>query len=119
MAKILIVDDSAFSRKMLRGILVAGGHEIIGEACDGAEASEKYKELLPDITTMDITMPNVDGITVLKNIKEDYPEAKVIMITALGSGEKIIEALNTGAANYITKPFDSGKIIDAIEAALE
>ncbi|HBC92722.1 MAG TPA: two-component system response regulator [Pelotomaculum sp.] len=119
MAKILIVDDSAISRKKLRAILEAGNHEIVGEASDGAEALEKYQELSPDLVTMDITMPNIDGIAALINIKQYDSSARVVMITALGKGEKILEALNAGAKNYITKPFEEHKIISFIQEALE
>jgi two-component system chemotaxis response regulator CheY len=118
-AKILIVDDSAISRKKLRAILEAGNHEIVGEASDGAEALEKYQELSPDLVTMDITMPNIDGIAALINIKQYDSSARVVMITALGKGEKILEALNAGAKNYITKPFEEHKIISFIQEALE
>ncbi len=119
MAKILIVDDSVVSRKKLRSTLEAANHEIIGEACDGAEAFEKYEALQPDLVTLDITMPNVDGITVLKKIRENYPEARVVMITALGKGNKILEALNAGAKNYITKPYEDEQIINSVQEALE
>lgn len=119
MAKILIVDDSMLSRKKLRTILESADHEIIGEACDGAEAFEKYEALLPELVTMDITMPNVDGITVLKKIMECHPDARVVMITALGKGDKILEALNAGAKHYITKPYEDDQIINAIKEALE
>lgn len=119
MAKILIVDDSLISRKKLRQILESAGHEIAGEACDGDEAFKKYEELQPDLVTMDITMPNVDGITVLKMIMEAHPDAKVVMITALGKGGKILEALNAGAKNYITKPYEDEQIVNSIKEALE
>lgn len=119
MAKILIVDDSALSRKKLRAILEQAGHEISGEACDGAEAYEKYQALSPDLVTLDITMPNVDGISVLKKIMADYPQAKVVMITALGKGDKILEALNAGAKNYIAKPFEDDQLISSINDALK
>jgi two-component system chemotaxis response regulator CheY len=119
MAKILIVDDSAVSRKKLKDVIGSAGHEIIGEACDGAEASEKYEALLPDLVTMDITMPNIDGITVLKKIMECHPDAKIVMITALGKADKILEALNAGAKNYITKPYEDDQIIKSINEVLE
>ncbi len=119
MAKILIVDDSAVSRKKLKAVLESANHEIVGEACDGAEAFAKYQELLPDLVTMDITMPNIDGITVLKQIMEKHPQAKIVMITALGKGDKILEALNAGAKNYITKPYEDEQIINSIQEVLE
>lgn len=119
MAKILIVDDSAVSRKKLRSILERADHEIVGEAGDGAEGMEKYRALSPELVTMDITMPNVDGISVLKEIMQYNPAARVVMITALGKGETILEALNSGAKNYITKPFDADKVLDSVREALE
>lgn len=119
MAKILIVDDSAISRRKLRAMLESAHHEIVGEAGDGAEGLKKYKELSPDLVTLDITMPNVDGISALKNIMAYNPAARVVMITALGKGEKVLEALNAGAKNYITKPFAKGQIISSIQEALE
>ncbi|ATW27460.1 response regulator [Candidatus Formimonas warabiya] len=119
MAKILIVDDSIVSRKKLREILESAGHEIVGEACDGAEAFEKYQALLPDLVTMDITMPHIDGITVLKKIMDCDPHARVVMITALGKGDKILQALNAGAKNYITKPYEDEQIIRSLQEALE
>ncbi|KNZ40716.1 response regulator [Acetobacterium bakii] len=119
MAKILIVDDSAVSRKKLRTILEAAHHEIIGEASDGAVGCRKYEELSPDLVTMDITMPKVDGITALKDILKFNPLARVVMITALGKGSTILDSLNAGAKNYITKPFANDQVIDAIAEALE
>ncbi len=119
MAKILVVDDSAVSRKKLVKILEDAGHEVTGEASDGAEALEKYEALLPDLVTMDITMPGMDGIAVLKKLMESHKNAKVIMITALGKGEKILEALNAGAKNYITKPYEDDQISSTIKELLE
>ncbi len=119
MAKILIVDDSAISRKRLRTILETANHEIIGEGSDGVIALQKFEELSPDLVTMDITMPNVDGLTVLKEIITVDPLARVVMITALGKGSTILEALNAGARNYITKPFAEDQVISAIAEALE
>jgi two-component system, chemotaxis family, chemotaxis protein CheY len=118
-AKILIVDDSTVSRKKLRAILEAANHEIVGEAGDGAEALKKYEALSPDLVTMDITMPNVDGISVVKEIMKYDPLARVVMITALGKGGTILEALNAGAKHYITKPFADDQIINSIQEALE
>lgn len=119
MAKILIVDDSAISRKKLKAILETGNHEIIGEAGDGAEALQKYQDLAPELVTMDITMPNMDGISGLKEIIKYDSSARVVMITALGMGETILEALNSGAKNYITKPFAEDQVINSVRDALE
>lgn len=118
MARILIVDDSFLARKKLKNIIDTTEHEIVGEAEDGYEAFKKYKELEPDLVTMDINMPYLDGIGALKLIKETYDDAKVIMITVLGQGNKMLEVLNNGAINCINKPFREEKIIEAINDAL-
>ncbi|MGN1180625.1 MAG: response regulator [Suilimivivens sp.] len=114
MAKILIVDDSRTSRKILRGILEEAGHEVIDEAVNGDEGFIKYKELRPDLVTMDITMPITDGIQALQLIKHLDKEAHVVMITAAGQKEKMIQALKEGADEFITKPFDKDEVIKAI-----
>lgn len=119
MAKVLIVDDSKTSRRFLRTMLEEAGHEIIGEAVDGAEGVEKYKELRPDIVTMDITMPVLDGIDAVKLIVDEDPTAKVIMVTAAGQKSNMVEALKRGATDFIQKPFEAGVILNTIEKVLE
>ncbi len=114
MAKILIVDDSRTSRKILRGLLERGGFEVVGEAANGEEGYLKYKELLPDVTTMDITMPVMDGIESLSLIKHENKNAKVVMITAAGQKEKMVESLKRGADEFIIKPFDEGDVLEII-----
>lgn len=118
MAKILIVDDSKTSRKILRGILEENGHEIIGEAGNGKEAVSKYIELKPDITTMDITMPVMNGLDALKQIVDYDKNAKVVMITAAGQKTKMVDAVKYGASDFLAKPFDSDQIIDIINKVL-
>lgn len=118
MAKILIVDDSKTSRKILKSILVENGHEIIGEAINGEEAVLKYTELRPDITTMDITMPVKDGLEALKDIKEIDKNAKVIMVTAAGQKTKMVDAIKYGAMDFLTKPFEAAQIIEIIDRIL-
>ncbi|NDY57473.1 response regulator [Desulfovibrio sulfodismutans] len=118
MARILVVDDSALSRKSLKEILEHAGHEIVGEAGDGQDALEKYKSLKPDLVTMDITMPRVSGIEGLKSIVAADEEARVVMISALGQGAKILEALQNGARHYLTKPFEADKVLDAVAEVL-
>lgn len=118
MSKILIVDDSIVSRRKLKKILEAANYEIVGEAGDGTEALKQYEALSPDLVTMDITMPDVDGISALKDIMKYDPSARVVMITALGKGETILEALNAGAKNYITKPFVEDQVVNSIQEAL-
>lgn len=111
MATVLMVDDSRTSRKMLREVLEHGDFQIIGEAVNGEEGYLKYKELKPDLVTMDITMPVMDGIESLTLIKHDDEKAKVVMITAAGQKEKMVEALKRGAEEFITKPFDEKEVL--------
>ena len=111
MAKILIVDDSRTSRKILRTILEGAGHEVIGEAVDGVN---KFRELSPEITTLDITMPNMDGLEALKEIKKINANAKIIMVTAAGQQSKMVEAIKSGASEFVTKPFEADEITGLI-----
>ena len=97
MARILVADDAAFMRMMIKNILTQNGHEVVGEAENGAEAVERYAELKPDVTTMDITMPEKDGIAALKEILAADPSAKVVMCSALGQEAKVIESIRSGA----------------------
>lgn len=115
MATVLMVDDSKISRKILRAILEENDYEIIGEAENGEEGFLKYKELKPDLVTMDITMPKMDGIESLSLIKKENENAKVVVITAAGQREKMIEAVKRGADEFITKPFDKEEIISIID----
>lgn len=119
MATILMVDDSAVSRKVLRNILEKGGYEVIGEAVNGEEGYLKYKELKPDIVTMDITMPVMDGIESLSLIKRDNENTKVVMITASGQREKMVEALKRGAEEFILKPFEEDEILKTLAYIME
>ena len=114
MAKILIVDDSRTSRKMLRNILESNGHEIIYEAVNGQEGVQKFQALKPDVVTLDITMPVVDGVEALKMIKALDPESKVVMVTAAGQKNKMIECIKAGANEFLTKPFEQQEIVDVI-----
>ncbi|MED9902902.1 MAG: response regulator [Lachnospiraceae bacterium] len=119
MAKILIVDDSKMSRRMLKSILEGIGHEIIGEAANGEEGLCMYKELKPDAVTMDITMPDKDGIACLRDIREYDEEAKVIMLTAAGQSSKMLEALKLGAKEFICKPYEPEQVINALKEVLK
>ncbi|MDP1417976.1 response regulator [Peribacillus simplex] len=116
--RILIVDDAAFMRMMIKDILSKNGFEIVGEAADGAQAVDKYKENLPDLVTMDITMPEMDGITALKEIKKVNPQAKVIMCSAMGQQAMVIDAIQAGAKDFIVKPFQADRVLEAINKAL-
>lgn len=118
MARILIVDDSLMSRTNLKEILQTKNHEIVMEASNGEEACRIYSELEPDLVTMDITMPVMNGIEALKKIMEKHPDARVIMITALGQASKVLEALNNGARHYITKPYEAKKVLSVIDEVL-
>ncbi|MDE6432831.1 MAG: response regulator [Lachnospiraceae bacterium] len=115
MKNILIVDDSRTSRKILKGILENSGYEIVAEATNGQEGYEKYVEFKPDVVTMDITMPVLDGIGALKKIVGEFPDAKVIMVTAAGQKTRMVEALQSGASEFVSKPFDSEQLRDVIE----
>lgn len=118
MANILIVDDSRTSRKMLKEILVRAGHTIVGECVNGEEGYLKYKEIKPDLVTMDITMPKLDGLEALQLIKKCDDNAKVVMVTAAGQKEKIIQAIKYGAAEFIAKPYDVGDVKMIVERVL-
>lgn len=116
--RVLIVDDAAFMRMMVKDILSKNGYEIVGEAGNGQQAIEKYQELRPDITTMDITMPEMDGITAVKEIKKIDPNAKVIMCSAMGQQAMVIEAIQSGARDFIVKPFQPDRVLEAIRKAV-
>ena len=117
MARLLIVDDAVFMRRMLAD-MVEGHHEVCGEASNGMEAIEKYKELLPDIVTMDITMPRMHGIEAMREILEYDHNAKVLICSAIGHKQKVLEAMKTGARDFVVKPFQKEQILDAITRLL-
>ena len=114
MSRILVVDDSRTSRKILRTILEDAGHEVIGEAMDGQDGVNKFKELRPDLVTLDITMPVMDGLEALKCIREVDGNAKVIMVTAAGQQNKMIDAIKLGASEFVTKPFEPEEIVKMV-----
>jgi two-component system chemotaxis response regulator CheY len=118
MGKILIVDDTLFMRTLLKNILFSGGHTIAGEAGDGEDGVSRYKELKPDLVTMDIVMPKMNGIEALKTIKEFDPAAKVIMCTAVGQEQMVKLAIKTGAKGYIIKPFQAPKVLEEVKSVL-
>ena len=115
---ILIVDDAAFMRMMIRDVLTKNGYEVLGEAENGAKAVEKYKEVKPDLVIMDITMPEVDGIQAVKEIKAYDPNAKVVMCSAMGQQAMVIEAIQAGARDFIVKPFQADRVIEAVKKVL-
>jgi two-component system chemotaxis response regulator CheY len=116
--RILVVDDAMFMRAAVKRILDQGGYEVAGEAENGEIAVHKYNELRPDAVLMDITMPQMDGITAVKTIMQMDPAAKVIMCTALGQQNMVIEALQAGAKDYIVKPFQSNRVLDGLTKVL-
>lgn len=116
--RILVVDDAAFMRMMLKDILTKNNYEVVGEAGDGKEALEKYKELKPDLVTMDITMPEMDGIEAVQRIKELDPEARIIMVSAMGQQAMVIDAIQAGARDFVVKPFQPERVIEAVRKAL-
>ena len=118
MARVLVVDDAAFMRKMVSDALTKGGHEVVGEAGNGTEAIARFQELKPEVMTLDITMPEKDGLSALKEIIELDPSAKVIMCSALGQESKVLEAVKSGAKDFVVKPFQPDRVIDAVGKAL-
>jgi two-component system chemotaxis response regulator CheY len=118
MARILVVDDAAFMRKMVSDALTRGGHEVVGEAGNGLEAIARYQELKPEVTTLDITMPEKDGIAALREIIELDPAARIIMCSALGQESKVLESIKLGAKDFVVKPFQADRVLEAIGKAL-
>ena len=116
MKKILIVDDAAFMRMSLKKIMVENGFEVIGEAENGREAVEKYNELQPDIVTLDITMPEMDGLTALKAIIKIDPNANVVIVSAMGQESYVREAVMAGAKNFIVKPFNKEHVLKVLSS---
>ena len=116
MAKnILISDDAAFMRMMIKDILTKNGYNVVGEAENGAKAVEKYAELKPDLVLMDITMPEMDGIAALKKIKGSDPSALIIMCSAMGQQAMVIESIQAGAKDFIVKPFQADRVLEAVK----
>lgn len=118
MARVLIVDDAAFMRKLLTDALSSGGHEVVGEAGNGNEAVARWQELRPELTTLDITMPEKDGLAALAEIMALDPSARVIMCSALGQEGKVLEAVKLGARDFVVKPFQPPRVLEAVEKAL-
>lgn len=115
---ILLVDDAAFMRMMLKDILTKAGYEVLGEAENGVKAVEKYKELSPDLVIMDITMPEMDGIQAVKEIKSISSDATIVMCSAMGQQAMVIEAIQSGAKDFIVKPFQAERILEAVKKVI-
>jgi len=113
--RVLIADDALFMREMIKDIIRQGGFEVVGEAANGKEAQEKFRELMPDITTMDIVMPLQSGIEALREIRKEHGDVKVVMISALGQDSLVIEALEAGAKDFIVKPFQAEKVLQILK----
>jgi len=118
MARVLVVDDAIFMRATIGKMLEENGHSMVGEASTGIEAVEKFVEVKPDIVILDITMPEMDGIAALKRIKIIEPKAKIIICSAIGQKDKVVEAIEEGALSFIVKPFEADQLIDAVEQAM-
>ena len=115
--KILITDDAAFMRLMITRILAPEGYTII-EACDGLDMLKKYEEHHPDLVTLDVTMPNMDGVTAVKELKKRYPESKIIMCSAMGQKVIVMDAMKAGANDFIVKPFKKETVLETINRVL-
>lgn len=115
---ILIVDDASFMRMMIKDILVKNGYHVAGEAENGLKAIDKYTEIRPDLVMMDITMPEMDGIQALKRIKQIDPAANVIMCSAMGQQAMVIESIQSGAKDFIVKPFQADRVLEAVKKAV-
>lgn len=112
---VLIVDDAIFMRTMIADILKQAGFEVVGEASTGAEAVEKYKELKPDLVTMDIVMPDMGGIDAVRAIVEEDPEARILMCSAMGQQGLVVEAIQAGARDFVVKPFQPSRVLEAVQ----
>lgn len=112
--RVLITDDAAFMRMMLKDILVKNGHEVVAEAGDGLEMLQKYDETMPDIVTLDITMPNMDGLVALKELRKKHPNANVVMCSAMGQQSMVIDAIQSGAKDFIVKPFQAERVVECL-----
>lgn len=118
MANVLVVDDAKFMRLTIGNILTKANHTVVGEAVNGKEAVALYREHQPDLVTMDITMPEMNGIEAVHEILRDYPKAKIIMCSAMGQQRLIVEAIEAGAKDFIVKPFDESRVIEAVKRVL-
>ena len=116
--RVLVVDDAAFMRMMIKDILKRGGFEVVGEAEDGARAIEKYRELRPDLVTMDITMPDMDGITAVREIRNIDANVCIIMCSAMGQQSMAIDAIQAGAKDFVVKPFQQDRVLEAVRKVL-
>lgn len=119
MARIMIVDDAAFMRALVKDLLVSIGHEVVGEAANGLEAVKLYPVFNPDLVTMDITMPEMDGVTAVREIRKINPQAKIVMCSAMGQQAMVIDAIAAGAKDFILKPIQKDRVVQALSKALK
>ena len=115
---VLVCDDAIFMRTMITDILTQAGYEVIGEAESGAQAVEKFRQLKPDLVTMDIVMPDMGGIEAVREICKDYPEAKILMCSAMGQQALVVEAIQAGAKDFVVKPFQPSRVLEAVQRLL-
>lgn len=118
-ANVMIVDDAAFMRMMVKDILSKNGFNVVGEAENGAVAVEKYMDLMPDLVIMDITMPEMDGLQAVREIKKRDAKARIIMCSAMGQQAMVIDAIQSGAKDFIVKPFQADRVVEAVTKALK
>src|SRR3982751_5022876 len=118
MARVLVVEDAALLRKMVSDALSKAGHAVIGEACNGVEAVESFRSLKPELTTLDITMPEKDGLSALGDIMTLDPNARVIMCSALGQESKVLESIKLGARGFVVNRFQPARVQEAVAKAL-
>ncbi|MFG6368470.1 MAG: response regulator [Lachnospiraceae bacterium] len=118
MAKVMVVDDAVFMRMTIKKMLEAHGHSVIGEAGNGVEAVKKYVEINPDVVLLDITMPEMNGVDALKRIKEVDKKAKVIICSAMGQQAMVAQAIQSGAKDFVVKPFEEGRLVAAVDRVM-
>ncbi|NHN29184.1 response regulator [Paenibacillus agricola] len=118
MAKVLVVDDAAFMRLMVRNILEDAGHEVVSEAVDGSDAIEKYRRFRPELVIMDITMPVMEGVEAVGKICNAYHNAKIIMCSAMGQRDMVVDSLKAGAIDFVVKPIQNNRLLEAVDRAM-
>jgi len=116
--RVLVCDDAIFMRTMISDILSGAGYEVVGEAETGVQAIERYKALTPDLVTMDIVMPDMGGIEAVREIVKGYPDAKILMCSAMGQQALVVEAIQAGAKDFVVKPFQPARVLEAVQRVL-
>jgi two-component system chemotaxis response regulator CheY len=117
-ARVMVVDDALFMRAMIREALANSGFQVVAEASNGEEAVARYQEVRPDVVTMDITMPQMDGVQAVREILRQDPSARIVMVSAMGQQALVVEAIQAGARDFVVKPFDQTRLVEAIRRAL-